>query len=313
MKIFYQCTMIIDCHTHAVPLELAKLLEEKTGVGTRGQGLWNEKERLDAMDRGKIDKQVLTYSSGKDFYVDADLTPACARVVNDGLASICRQHPDRFWAFGTVPLNRPDAAITELDRATRELGLRGVSVPSNVGGVTLDDSQFREVFARMNEMKLPVFIHPVDRDDFPQAWQFFRLDHYIGWPVDTAVSLCKMICSGMLDRCRDLTWIVSHLGGPIHGMMARIDRAHRDGRAEKRPAAYLKSFYYDTAGPSHAGAVVGAVHTVGADHILFGTDLPWGQEGDYVERAVACVEEAGLSPNEKELIYSGNAKRILKL
>ena len=305
--------MIIDCHTHAVPLELARLLEEKTGIKSNRQGLWNEKERLEAMDRGKIDKQVLTYSAGKDFYANPELASACARAVNDGLAVICRKHPDRFRAFCTVSLNRPDEAISELERAVRELDLRGVSVPSNVKGVTLDEPQFHAVFAKMNEMKLPVFIHPVDRDDFPQAWRFFRLDHYIGWPVDTAISLCKMICSGMLDRCQDLTWIVSHLGGPILGMMARIDRSYRDGRARKRPAAYLKSFYYDTAGPSHSGALVGAVHTVGAERILFGTDLPWGQEGDYVERALACIEEAGLSQEQKELIHSGNARRILKL
>ena len=94
--------------------------------------------------------------------------------------------------------------------------------------------------------------------------------------------------------------------------MARIDRSHRDGAALKRPADYLKSFFYDTAGPSHAGAIVGAVHTVGADRILFGTDLPWGQEGDYLERALAGVEETGLAQEQKELIYSGNAKTLLR-
>ncbi|HWP60788.1 MAG TPA: amidohydrolase family protein [Candidatus Acidoferrales bacterium] len=305
--------MIIDCHSHALPIELAKLLEEKAGIKPKRQGLWDEKERLEAMDRGKIDKQLLTYSAGKDFYANPDLTPACARAVNDGLAMICRKRPDRFLAFSTLPLNSPAEAIAELDRATQDLGLRGVSVPSNVRGVTLDDLQFHEIFARMNELKLAVFVHPVDRDDFPAAWRSFRLDHYIGWPVDTAISLCKMICSGMLDRFCDLTWVVSHLGGPIPAMMARIDRSYRDGRAQKRPATYLKSFYYDTAGPSHAGALVGAVHAVGVDRIVFGTDLPWGQEGDYVERALACVEEAGLSRDQKELIYSGNAKKILKL
>jgi aminocarboxymuconate-semialdehyde decarboxylase len=177
----------------------------------------------------------------------------------------------------------------------------------------LEKTEFRDVFAKINAMKLPVFIHPVDRDDFPPAWRYFRLDHYIGWPVDTAVSICKMICSGMLDLFQDLTLIVSHMGGPIHTLMARIDRSNRDGGALKRPADYLKSFYYDTAGPSHCGAVVGAVHTVGANHILFGTDVPWGQEGDYLERALASVEDTGLPQEQKELIYSGNAKILLKL
>jgi aminocarboxymuconate-semialdehyde decarboxylase len=304
--------MIIDCHAHAIPPEAAGVLES-AGVKAVKQGLWNEKARLEAMDRGKIDKQILTYSSGKQFYARPELTAGCARAVNDGLANICREHPDRFLAFSTVALNRPSEAIAELERAVNELGLRGISVPSNVGGRTLEGPEFREIFAKINELGLPVFIHPVDRDDFPKAWQSYRLDHYIGWPVDSAVSICKMICSGMLDRCDQIKLMVSHMGGPIHTLLARIDRANRDGASEKRPAEYLKSFYYDTAGPSHSGAIVGAAHTVGAERILFGTDLPWGQEGDYLERALAGVEEAALSPSQKEMIYSGNAKKLLNL
>jgi aminocarboxymuconate-semialdehyde decarboxylase len=236
-----------------------------------------------------------------------------ARAINDGLAAVCRQHADRFLGLCSIPLDQPDQAIPELERAVHELGLRGVSVPSNIRGRTLDEAPFQEVFARINAMKLPVFIHAVERDDFPEAWRLYRLDHYIGWPVDTAVSACKLICSGTLDRYPALTLVVSHLGGPIHTLMTRIDRSNRDGKAQKRPAEYLKSFYYDTAGPSHAGAVFGAIKTVGLQQIVFGTDLPWGQEGDYLERALASVEETGLTQDQKELIYSGNARRILGL
>ena len=123
----------------------------------------------------------------------------------------------------------------------------------------------------------------------------------------------KMICSGMLDRCQNITWLVSHMGGPIHTLLARIDRARHQSSAKKSPAEYLKSFYYDTAGPSHPGAVMGAVYTVGIDHILFGTDLPFGEDGDYVEIALNCVEGADLSLEQKDLIYRGNASRIFKL
>jgi hypothetical protein len=101
--------------------------------------------------------------------------------------------------------------------------------------------------------------------------------------------------------------------GPIHTLLARIDRARHQSAAQKSPAEYLKSFYYDTAGPSHPGAVMGAVYTVGINHILFGTDLPFGEDGDYVERALDCVEGADLSVAQKEMIYRGNAARIFKL
>jgi aminocarboxymuconate-semialdehyde decarboxylase len=203
--------------------------------------------------------------------------------------------------------------LAELERAVHELGLRGVTVLSNVAGRTPDEPEFEQTFAKIDEMKLPVFIHPAERNDFPTAWRSFELDHYIGWPVDTAFCMGKMICSGMLDRCQNITWLVSHMGGPIHTLLARIDRARHQSSARKSPAEYLKSFYYDTAGPSHPGAVMGAVYTVGIDHILFGTDLPFGEDGDYVERALDCVERADLSAEQKDMIYRGNAARIFQL
>jgi predicted TIM-barrel fold metal-dependent hydrolase len=304
--------MRIDCHAHAAPVEYTAALKEQAGSKFRRQSLWNEKERLESMDQGQIDKQVLTFPAQR-LYARPEPSVTLARVLNDGIAAICRKHPDRFIGFCTLPLQRGAEALAELERAVHELGLRGVTVLSNVAGRTLDEPEFQETFAKIDEMKLPVFIHPAERNDFPQAWRFFELDHYIGWPVDTAFCLGKMICSGMLDRCQNITWLVSHMGGPIHTLLARIDRARHQSSAQKPPAEYLKSFYYDTAGPSHPGAVMGAVYTVGIDHILFGTDLPFGEDGDYVERALECIEGADLSPEQKDLIYPGNAAKIFQL
>jgi predicted TIM-barrel fold metal-dependent hydrolase len=304
--------MRIDCHAHAAPAEYTAAVEEKAAAKFRRQSLWNEKERLEAMDQANIDKQVLTFPA-QGLYARPAASVSLARVLNDGIAAICRKHPDRFIGFCTLPLQRGPEALTELERAVHELGLRGITVLSNVAGRTLDEPEFQETFAKIDEMKLPVFIHPAERNDFPAAWRSFELDHYIGWPVDTAFCMGKMICSGMLDRCQNITWLVSHMGGPIHTLLARIDRARHQSAAQKPPAEYLKSFYYDTAGPSHPGAVMGAVYTVGIDHILFGTDLPFGEDGDYVERALDCVEGADLSSAQKDMIYRGNAARIFQL
>jgi predicted TIM-barrel fold metal-dependent hydrolase len=191
--------------------------------------------------------------------------------------------------------------------------LRGVTIGSNVLGKTPDAAEFAEVMGRIDQLALPIFIHPTERDDFPQAWQQFRLDHYIGWPADTAVSVGKMICSGMFDRFKNIKLLLSHLGGPIPSMLGRIDRSFRDGKAEKRPSAYLKTFFFDTAGPATAPGVECASKLFGVEQIVFGTDLPWGQEGDYVERALESVERADLPREKKELIYHANARRLLGL
>jgi len=304
--------MIIDCHAHATPMEYAELLERETGLKSRSQGFWNESERLREMDKRGIDIQLLHFTPGPPFYQNPELSIRLARATNDALANICRKRPERFRAFAVVPLDRPQWAVPELERAV-ELGLRGVTIGSNVLGKTPDDPAFEEVLAKIDQLALPIFIHPTERDDFPPAWRHFRLDHYIGWPADTAVSVAKMICSGMFDRFKNIKLLLSHLGGPIPSMLGRIDRSFRDGKCDKRPSAYFKTFYFDTAGPATAPGVECAAKLFGADQLVFGTDLPWGQEGDYVERALESVEKADLAPEKKELIYHTNARRLLGL
>ena len=97
--------MRIDCHAHAAPAEYTAALEEKAGAKFRRQSLWNEKERLESMDQGQIDWQVLTFPAQR-LYDRPELSVTLARVLNDGIAAICRKHPDRFIGFATLPLQR---------------------------------------------------------------------------------------------------------------------------------------------------------------------------------------------------------------
>ena len=151
--------MRIDCHAHAAPAEYTAALAENSGAKFRRQSLWNEKERLESMDQAQIDKQVLTFPAQR-LYARPEISVTLARVLNDGIAAICRKHPARFIGFCTLPLQRPDDAVQELQRAVHELDLRGVTVLSNINGRTLDEPEFQETFGRIDEMKLPVFIHP---------------------------------------------------------------------------------------------------------------------------------------------------------
>ena len=48
----------------------------------------------------------------------------------------------------------------------------------------------------------------------------------------------------------------------------------------------------------------------GADRILFATDSPWNDQKAYIERFRSLN---GLSDQEKDMIFSGNAERLLSL
>jgi predicted TIM-barrel fold metal-dependent hydrolase len=105
--------MRIDCHAHAAPVEYTAALKEQAGSKFRRQSLWNEKERLEFMDQAQIDWQVLTFPAQR-LYARPELSVTLARVLNDGIAAICRKHPDRFIGFCTLPLQRGAEALAEL-------------------------------------------------------------------------------------------------------------------------------------------------------------------------------------------------------
>ena len=77
-------------------------------------------------------------------------TPELARLGNDGMAELCVKHPDRFPGFvASLPMNNPEAALAELDRALMTLGATGIQIWSNVNGRPLDEPEFAPIFERM--------------------------------------------------------------------------------------------------------------------------------------------------------------------
>jgi predicted TIM-barrel fold metal-dependent hydrolase len=75
------------------------------------------------------------------------------------------------------------------------------------------------------------------------------------------------------------------------------------------PARRLKSVYFDTGQTGRAPRGIAlAAKVFGADRILFGTDSgPVATIGP----TIASVKQANLTPEEKDLIFSGNARRLL--
>src|SRR4051794_37727580 len=124
--------------------------------------LTSVEQRLADMDAMGIDIQALAPAPFQTFYwTEPELGLATARVVNETIAQIVEGHPDRFVGLGTVPLQAPDYAVTELERIVKELGLRGVEINPNVAGEELSDEKFRSFWAKAEALGIVVFMHPI--------------------------------------------------------------------------------------------------------------------------------------------------------
>ena len=284
------------------------------GIATRDR-ITSVDMRLKAMDKAGIDVQALSPAPFQYYYwSEPELGRASARLINDNIAAIAARHPERFVGLATVPLQAPELAIAELERAVKKLGLRGVEICTNVAGAELSEARFRPVFAKAEELGILVFLHPSGFSDGRRL-----ADHYfsnvIGNPLDSTIAVSHLIFGGVLDAHPRLKIVVAHGGGFLPAYSGRMDHAH-GARADcrrlikKRPTSYLKKLYFDTIvfTPHQLDYLV---RRYGSDHLLLGTDYPYDMG---MEDPVGFIASTpGLAPADKAAIMGGNAARLLKL
>src|SRR4029079_9274979 len=270
-------------------------------------------QRIEDMDRAGIDVEVVSLSTPNVFFTDAAHQPAVARMINDSYAELIAQHPRRFKGFASIPMDAPDAALNELHRAIDELKLNGVILLSNIGGRPLTSPEYRPFFEEANRMKLCIFLHPMIPAN-SDAFREYVLGPIVGFPFDTTLAVARMCYDGMFEELPDIRWIIGHLGGAIPYLMERMDNGFRDFadcrvKIDKLPSFYLKQLYYDTVSFSpHTLTMVR--NMVGADHMVMGSDYPHLLGS--IDRAVTSIAGLEISDDEKQQIFEGTAKGIMK-
>jgi predicted TIM-barrel fold metal-dependent hydrolase len=298
--------------------------------------LWDIDARLRLMDQFDDYQQVLSLANPPiEMLGGPNLTPELARIANDGLAELCRRHPDRFPSFvASMPTNNVEACLAEIDRAIGQLGARGIQVFTNVLGKPLSAPQFRPIFERMaRRHDLPVWIHPIRGPQFPDYATETASENEIwftfGWPYETTACVTRLIFSGLFDELPELKIITHHMGGMIPYFSGKIDlgfdqiffgESDRNPAAERaglkrRPAEYYRMLYADTAlngavAPTRCGH---AFFETG--HCLFATDAPFDAErGELLIReTIEAVDALEIPAAEKERIFAGNAREMLRL
>ncbi|WP_419664916.1 amidohydrolase family protein [Streptomyces sp. 2-1] len=274
--------------------------------------------RLADMDANGVDVQVLSYSTpGLEVIEDPAEAVAVARRVNDHLAKVVAAHPKRFAGFAVLPLQDPKAAVVELRRAVKELGLKGVLYNDHVRGHYLDEPRFRPVWAELERLGVTLYLHPavIPADN----WRVF--DGYPvlvgpswGWTATVGAHALRLIYGGVFDEFPRASVTLGHMGELLPFQMARLDSRYPQVPVEQRvdhlPSYYLrKNVYVTTSGVMSHAALLGAVHAVGVDRVLFSIDYPFESSAE----AVGFLRSAPYAPADLARIAHGNADRLLGL
>lgn len=333
--------MIIDVFNHFMPKaifdRLASLVPGHIALSAFPElpTLWDVDARLKMMDEFGDLQHVLSLANPPiELLGPPDKTPELARIANDGLAEICRKHPHRFPAFiASMPMNNVDACVREADRAIRELGAKGIQVFTNVLGKPLSAPEFRPLFQAMAKHDLPVWIHPIRGPQFADYATEKSSENEIwftfGWPYETTACVTRLIFSGIYDELPGLKIITHHMGGMVPFYAGKIDLGFdqifhgktdenpvaRKAGLKKRPAEYYRMLYADTSVNGSAAAARCGHAFFGTSHCVFATDAPFDAEQGrmLIRETIKAVNALEIPGAEKEKIFSGNARSLLKL
>lgn len=324
---------IIDFHNHYYPPGYLKALQSGESavevtiddhdnprlhypgdynIAVPGQRDLNVRKKM--LDDHGIDMQVLTMTTPGTHVETPATAVRFASLVNDEFAEGIAAHPGRFSALATLPLNVPAAAVKELERACRQLGLRGAMLFSNVNGVALADPRFEPLYELANDLEAVLYIHPTDPLGV-EAMKDFWLMPLVGFLMDTTLAAAKLVYSGVPEKYPKIKWVLTHLGGAIPYLAERLDRGHRAFKEcrvhiQRPPSEYLKKFYFDTVN-FNSDALKLAIAFAGADHLLAGSD--YAHQIGSPKLMLESIRALDISEEARAGILGGNAARLLRM
>src|SRR6201995_78798 len=313
----------IDVHSHCHFHEAGALLGDEgpkvqvPPVNGAENAFIEVEKRLATMDSQAIDMEVLSINP---FWYgrDRDLAAKIVKIQNEKLAELCASKPDRCAAFASVTLQAPDLAVQELETAVKKQGLKGVAIGGMVNGVEFSDPQFHPVWAKAEELGVPLFIHPqgvveLNKRLSGNGW----LGNTIANPLGTTIALSHLIFEGTFDRFPGLKIIAAHGGGYLPSYADRSDYACMVGpkgctteiALKKQPTEYLKQIYFDSL-VFTPEAIRHLAAQVGASQIMLGSDYPYPWQLSPVDHIFASTS---LSDDEKADILGRTAAKLFNI
>ncbi|MDT5338639.1 MAG: uncharacterized protein QOD90_4144 [Mycobacterium sp.] len=277
-------------------------------------------QRLRVMDDAGIDMQVLSVAAPGTQQVPTEHAAELSRAINDRCAEVVAAHPARFNALATLPTQDPDAAIVEANRAITELGFCGVVINGHTQGRFLDAPEFDDLLAAVEELDVPIYLHPTYPPPQVAEVYFGGLPGPTGealstaawgWHVETGLHVMRLAATGVFDRHPKLQIVVGHMGENLPFSLMRADSVLTRANPDNRSVAQVvrEHIHITICGYTTTPPLLCALQVFGADRIMFSSDYPFG---DPVQHA-RFLAEAPISPADRDKIAYRNAEHLFRL
>jgi predicted TIM-barrel fold metal-dependent hydrolase len=232
--------------------------------------LYDLELQLKDMREAGIDVSVLSCLLGWNASLDE------CRLINDDLAKVQAKYPGKFFGLAQAPVLEGKEALQEIDRAIRSLSLKGVTITSQIKGVSLDSPKLYGLYEKGCELDVPVFVHPALVPIGYELLQDYDLPRVLGREVDLAVATTTDYAGGILDRFPQLKLVIAYFGGGIAAVKDRlVAKGYRFGTLKRSFADYFEMLYFDLAGfEGGLPALHCALQGIRAERLVFASDYP---------------------------------------
>jgi predicted TIM-barrel fold metal-dependent hydrolase len=316
--------MIIDFEHHYIPAELGRRLgidpTRKEAVKTRDATvhaqLFDLEAQLRDMDRVGIDVAVQSCILGWDTTLEN------CRLINDCTAAAQNRYAGRFVGLAHAPILE-QGGLRELERAIGELGLKGVTISSQVNGLPVDAKEFGAFYELMRRLRVPIFVHPALAPKGYSLMNDYQLAVILTREFDLGLAVTRLIAGGVVERYPDLNFVFAHFGGGLAGYKERIARSSYRFKLPQRFEEYFDRLYFDMAGFEGSSiALRCALEAIRPERMIFATDYPQnfnnsdpnqGQSIDGVKLYIQEIEQLPLADTVKQAMLGGTAATLLNI
>jgi aminocarboxymuconate-semialdehyde decarboxylase len=327
--------VVIDFHTHIVPEHLPSMANRVGGdrwpvmqctdpahkhivisgknFRTVSHQCWSVPQRLEDMVSDQVFGQVLSpMPELLSYWFEAKDTLEFSRYMNEQIAGMVQQKPDRLFGLGMLPLQDPALAASEIPRLKREFGLSGVEVGTNVNGRMIGDPFFEPFFEAAEAEDIVVFVHPLHPLGRDRIVGEPALEVAVAFPSETAFAITSLISGGLLDKYPKLKLVFSHGGGGFALMLPRLVQGwHTVPQIQKsimkNPREYAQMLFYDTL-VYDLNTLKYLIDSFGSSQLVVGSDYPFSIMQTNVGNV---LDSLMLSVKEKEAIAFRNALHLL--
>jgi len=311
-----------DMHNGYIRLWYGPNIWEPHGLEIEDRLLEMGDGRIKIMDKAGVDMQVLSLSTPGCEQFEAEKGTYFSQKTNEALSRVINTYPDRFLGLAALAPQNPEEASRELERAVKELGLKGAKINSHVGDNYLDDKIYWPIFETAEKLDVPIFLHPNSPSPSTikpyEDYGFALAGPTWGFGAEAALSTMRLLYSGLFDKYPRLKIILGHLGEGLIFWIYRVDFSFKKPwmeeelrpKLQKAPSEYIRqNFYVCNSGMYAVPAFLSVMLEIGADHMMFAADYPY----ENIEEASRFIESVPVSAPDKEKIFHGVAEKLFKL